>query len=169
MEIIGSGKYVRLVRRHGWECVERVNASGIVCMVPLTDDDKVVLIEQFRRPLNASVIEMPAGLVGDTTGNHAETVETAAQRELIEETGYQAKEFVLLIEGPPSAGLSSEIITFFLARGLTKVGSGGGDDTEDIIVHEIPVAQVHEWLEDKRRAGMMVDPKIYTGLYFLIR
>ena len=169
MEIIGSGQYVRLIKRHGWECVERINASGIVCMVPVTDDDKIVLIEQFRRPLDARVIELPAGLVGDIAGSHTESLETAAQRELIEETGYQAQEFTLLIKGPPSAGLSSEIITFYLARGLTRVGPGGGDQTEDIIVHEVPLPQVHDWLQEKHRANLLVDPKVYTGLYFLCR
>ncbi len=169
MEILGAGRFARLVRRGRWEWVERVNAGAIVCMVPVTAEGKVVLIEQFRTPLGMRVIEWPAGLVGDEAGAEEESLETAAQRELLEETGYQAGELIYLTEGPPASGLSSEVVTFFLAKGLKKVGEGGGDGNEDITVHELTMGQVHEWLEEKRAAGVMVDPKVYAGLYFLLR
>ena len=169
MEILASGRFVRLVSREGWECVERVNTSGIVCMVPVTEENEVVLVEQFRRPLGVRVIEWPAGLVGDNDQTQGEALETAARRELLEETGYEAKEFVYLTEGPPSSGLTSEVITFYLAKGLKKVADGGGESGEDIAVHKVPMKKVHDWLDEKRRAGVMVDPKVYTGLYFLTR
>ena len=51
--------------------------------------------------------------------------------------------------------------------GLTRVGDGGGDASENIVVHEVPLADVEEWLEGQRRAGKGVDLKIWAGMYFL--
>jgi ADP-ribose pyrophosphatase len=55
------------------------------------------------------------------------------------------------------------------ARGLTRVGPGGGDSTEEIIVHHVPRAGVAAWLADRAAAGYSLDPKLYAGLYFLER
>ncbi len=163
-EILWTGKYIRLVRRGRWEFVERINLSGIIAVAAITDDDKIVLVEQFRVPVNASVIELPAGLVGDVAGSEAEAMETAARREMIEETGYQVGELTLLYEGAASAGLSNEHISLFLARGLTKVGPGGGDESEDILVHEVPRGELVDWLGQRRREGKVVDIKVYLAL-----
>jgi ADP-ribose pyrophosphatase len=114
------------------------------------------------------VIELPAGLAGDVGGCEKETLSQAAQRELQEETGYECREMIQLTEGPPSSGLSSEIITFFEARGLRRTGSGGGHGGEKIIVHEVPLGQVDSWLHRITVEGILwVDPKVYTGLYFI--
>ncbi len=157
------GKYLRLLREGGWEYVERVGVIGIVAMIPVTDDGKIVLIEQFRAPVGKRVVEIPAGLVGDQPGS--ETPALAAKRELLEETGYKARRMKKVTEGPPSAGLSTEVVTFYLATGLTKVEDGGGDASEDIEIHEVLLDDVDAWL--KRRAkGRYIDPKVYTGLYF---
>ena len=163
-EILWTGKYIRLVRRGRWEFVERVNLSGIIAVVAVTDDDKIVLVEQFRVPVNAPVIELPAGLVGDVEGSEEEAMETAARREMIEETGYEPAVLTPLYEGAASAGLSNEHISLFLARGLKKVGSGGGDDSEDIIVHEVPRGELVDWLEARRREGKVIDIKVYLAL-----
>ncbi|HOD83649.1 MAG: ADP-ribose pyrophosphatase [Planctomycetes bacterium ADurb.Bin126] len=163
-EILWTGKYIRLMRRGRWEFVERVNLSGIIAVVALTDDDKIVLVEQFRVPVDASVIELPAGLVGDVAGSEEEAMETAARREMIEETGYQVAELTPLYEGAASAGLSNEHISLFLARGLTKVGPGGGDESEDIRVHEVPRGELATWLDARRREGKVIDIKVYLAL-----
>lgn len=169
-ETLGEGRFIRLVRSSdGWEHVERTNAHAIVAMVPVTDDGKLVLIEQYRAPVRSTVIEIPAGLVGDIEGEEDINLVDAARRELIEETGFDAAEFIYLTAGPPSPGLSTEHVTFYLARGLTRVGPGGGDDDETIVVHEIPAADVHGWLDEMRSSGHFVDPKVYTGLYFYER
>ena len=158
-----QGKYLRLLREDGWEYVDRVGVTGIVAMIPITDDSKIVLIEQFRAPVGKRVVEIPAGLVGDQPGSETPTL--AAKRELLEETGYKARRMKKVTEGPPSAGLSTEVVTFYLATGLTKVEDGGGDGSEDIEIHEVPLDDVDNWL--KRRAkGRYIDPKVYTGLYF---
>ena len=99
-------------------------------------------------------------------GQEDEAIAVTAKRELIEETGYGAAEVVYLTDGPLSAGLVNEIITLVRATGLRKVGPGGGDDTEDITVHTVPLADVTAWLEQMARGGALVDPKIYAGLFF---
>ncbi|MBN2531628.1 MAG: NUDIX hydrolase [Spirochaetales bacterium] len=162
-----KGKYLRLINSQGWEYVERSNCSGIVVIIAVTEDRKLLLVEQFRIPVQKSVIEFPAGLVGDLHENPNELLETAAKRELLEETGYKADHMDFILEGPPSAGLSSEIITFFYATGLQKITAGGGDHTESIKVYEIPLQEVSMFLCKKRKKGVLVDPKIYSGLYFL--
>jgi len=167
-EIIAESRFIRLVREGHWEYAERPHITGIVGMVAVTEEGKLLLVEQYRVPVKAPVIELPAGLVGDTPEFAGEPKEEAARRELLEETGYAAREMTFLCEGPPSAGMTGEVMTLYLARGLRREGAGGGDHTEEITVHEIPLAQVHPWLESRRRRGAMVDMRIYTALYFLL-
>jgi len=155
------------MRKGSWEFVERSNCSGVVIIVPVTDDGKIVLLEQFRVPVSAPVIEFPAGLVNDVKSSKPETDKTAARRELLEETGYTARRLVKVVDGPAGAGSSRGMMTMFLAFGLKKVGDGGGDETEFIESHEIALSRVHGWLERKKKEGCLVDLKIYTGLYFL--
>lgn len=168
-QILHQGKHIRLVRRGRWEYAERLRISGIVILVPVTDENRIVLVEQYRVPAGGCVLELPAGLVGDVPGRHRESLVTAAKRELIEETGYSARHMRFLTEGPPSVGISGEHVSFFLATGLRKVGPGGGDASEDIRVHEVPLRRVDAWLASRRRMGLIVDPKVYTGLYFLLK
>src|SRR3546814_20061374 len=81
---------------------------------------------------------MPAGLVGDDDAS--DTLESAARRELIEETGWDAARIDVLLVGPTTAGMSNERIAFARARDLPRVGDGGGVDDENITVHNIPRA-----------------------------
>jgi ADP-ribose pyrophosphatase len=167
LEVLLEGSHLRMVRRGKWEFVERVTAGGAVVIVAVTPSNKVILIEQSRPPVDARVIEFPAGLVGDRSAFEGEAVEIAAERELLEETGYAAEQMDVLSSGPPSPGLSNEMITFVRATGLRKVGEGGGVDGEEIEVHEVPVTHVGDFLRRASARGAMVDPKIYAGLYFL--
>ena len=166
-EIIAEGKFLRFMRRGHWEYVERRNISGIVGIVAVTSESKLLLVEQFRPPLQKNVIELPAGLAGDITGSEEELLAEAARRELLEETGYAAERFELLTEGAASAGLCDEIIGLFKASGLKKVTDGGGDHSERITVHEIPLSEVHPWLEQRHQSGTVIDLKVYAGLCFL--
>jgi len=165
-QILAEGRHIHLVRRRGWEYAERPGTTGIVAILAITDENQLILVEQYREPLRKPVIELPAGLADDVHGGEAEALATAAQRELLEETGYQAEELVYLTEGPPSAGLSDEVITFFRATSLRKVGDGGGVGRESIKVHEVPLADAASWLQGAAARGLLVDPKVYTGLYF---
>lgn len=165
--ILYQGKYLDLVCEDHWEYVRRKNCSGIVVVVAMTTDEKVLLVEQFRRPVQAQVIEWAAGLVNDRKSHDPETLETAARRELLEETGYEAGRMKFLVEGPVSSGLSTEVVTFYQALDLAKKHDGGGDASESITVHEIPFREVESWLHEMKEKGCLVDPKVYTGLYFL--
>ena len=117
--------------------------------------------------MRGRAIEIPAGLIGDIAGQEDESITLAAQRELLEETGYEAQQWDIVTAGPNSPGLSDEVVYLVVARNLRKVGAGGGDGTESIVVHEVPVAEVHPWLETRRQQGLAIDPKIYAGLFFL--
>jgi len=165
--IISEGRFIRFLIEDGWEYVERNNCSGIVVIVALTADNKVLFTEQYRLPVKARAIEFPAGLVNDGVSKAHESFKDAARRELLEETGYEAKEIKKLIRGPISSGLTSETITFLMAKKLKKVSAGGGDETESIKVHEVPLTSAEKWLKNMEKKGCVVDPKVYAGLYFL--
>jgi len=164
--VLAEGKHLRLVARDGWEWVERRNAENIVVIVPVTSDRRLVLIEQYRVPVGAPVIELPAGLVGDRPGAEQEKLLEAARRELLEETGYVSDRWHYLLEGPSSTGLTSEGYTLFLAAEARRVGDGGGDESEEIHVHAQPLEQIESWLGDRRREGKPVDPKVQLGIFF---
>lgn len=166
LTLLHAGKYVRLLRKGRWEYVERTNASGVVAIVAVTDEDELLLVEQFRAPVSARVIELPAGLAGDIAGQEDEDLAIAATRELEEECGYTAASMKRLLVGPVSAGLCNEVITLFQASGVRRIGEGGGDASEDIVVHVVPRAEVAEWLTAANARGVLVDPKVYAALYF---
>ncbi|MGB7757191.1 MAG: NUDIX hydrolase [Salinisphaera sp.] len=169
IEILYEGDYLRLQRTGTWEFVERINARGAVVIVAVTPDDELLMVEQPRPALGGPVLELPAGLVGDIAGEEDEALTVAAARELEEETGYRPARLEYMTGGPPSAGLSGETLWFYRARDLERVGAGGGDDSEDITVHAIALDDVDRWLAAREAEGLPVDPKIYTGLYFIRR
>jgi len=162
-----AGKWLTLKARGRWEFVERNSRGGAVIIVAVTPQDRVLFVEQFRTAINAYTIEMPAGLVGDLAHASDEDFKQAACRELIEETGYACACVVHLHSGPSSAGMSTEMMHFVRALDLKRVGEGGGDDTENIIVHEVPREQAGEWLRGKAGEGYSIDPKLFAGLWFL--
>lgn len=165
-ETVREGKFLRFVLttyidssgiQRDWESFERVNCKGIVVIVPLTDNNELLLTRQFRPPLGGYVIEFPAGL-----NDKGETLEEAARRELIEETGYSVEKMIFLTEGPVSSGASGEILTAFLARGLNFQGIGERDETEDIEVLRVPASETDSLLSSLRSEGNYVDLKIYS-------
>ena len=164
--IIHEGKYLRMLERGTWEYVERTHAGGLAAIIiAVTPEDKVVFVEQFRVPLQAATIEMPAGLVGDI---HAgESIEVSAIRELEEETGWTAEHAEVLMIGPTSSGMASEKIAFVRATGLTRIGAGGGDGDEDITVHEVPRTEAAAWLVQKMAEGYELDAKLWAGLWMI--
>ena len=166
--VLGQGRFARLLSYCGWEWVERTNTSAAAVIVAITPERQLLLVEQYRIPLGRRVIELPAGLVGDLAENRQEGMMEAARRELLEETGYDAGAIGYLLEGPTTPGLANEVYTLLMARDVRKVGPGGGDSTEDIRVHLVPLDGIEAWLESKRHKGLMVSPKIYTALYFAI-
>lgn len=162
-----NGTWLRLKRRGRWEYAERTNPGGGVMIIAVTPEEKIIFVEQFRPALERMTIEMPAGLVGDNPESAAESAIEAAHRELIEETGYAAARIDFIMAGPTSAGMSNEILAFVRARDLSRVHGGGGDESEDITVHEVARAEAARWLVEKMASGYSVDPKMFAGLYFL--
>jgi ADP-ribose pyrophosphatase len=167
-EILYEGDWLRLVRRGKWEACERTHADGMaVIVIAVTPGDEVLFVEQYRVPLQARTIEMPAGLVGDDPGE--DTLEDAARRELVEETGWEPGTVEVLLVGPTSSGMSNERIAFVRARDLRQVGEGGGVDSEDITVHAVPRAQAPAWLMRKQDEGYELDLKLWAGLWMIER
>lgn len=163
-ELIYEGPWLRMLRRGRWEYVERTNGRGMaVIVIALTPEDELLLIEQFRVPLQSSAIELPAGLVGDE--DDADTLVAAAHRELVEETGWAASDMDVLLSGPTSAGMSNERIAYVRATGLRKVGPGGGVEGEQITVHAVPLDEVPGWLQRRMEQGCEVDLKLWGGLW----
>ncbi len=93
-------------------------------------------------------------------------MEAAARRELLEETGYEAGRMERLFEGVSSAGLSDEKMTFFRATDLRKTDLGGGDASEEIVVHEVPADRLPAWLTERAARGVLIDLKVYSALPF---
>ncbi|MCS7215346.1 MAG: NUDIX hydrolase [Thermodesulfovibrio sp.] len=169
-DILWQGRYLRIVLlsyedSHGnirkWEAVERINCNGIVIVIPITRDREFVFIRQFRPIIGGYVIEFPAGL-----NDKKESLIEVAKRELIEETGYTSDEFVFLAEGPVSSGLSSEVITVFIAKNVRKapddlIKNYPPDETENIEVMKIPVDEALERLHKFREEGYYLDLKIF--------
>ena len=164
---IANTPYLRLIDRGGWSFVQRTTGVGVVAIIAVTKENKLLLVEQHRPPLNQSVLELPAGLVGDLADQPQENLEQAAKRELVEEVGYQATTWSEWVTVASSAGLTDECVTLFFAKDLEKVGPGGGDANEKIIVHEIPLSQIDDYLEERVETGTLLDGRVYAAIYFL--
>ncbi|MEP7184770.1 MAG: NUDIX hydrolase [Rhodanobacter sp.] len=167
VETLYEGKWLSLRRRGRWEYVERNNPGGAVIILAVTPLDKVLFVEQYRVAIRQKTIEMPAGLVGDLIDQAGEGPLLAAQRELEEETGYRCRQIEFVHRGPSSSGMSTEMITFVRARDLEKVGPGGGDESENIVVHEVPRTEAGVWLFARAAEGYSIDPKLFAGLWFI--
>lgn len=166
-ELLGSGRYLRLIREGHWEFAQRTHSADAVMIAALTSDDRVILVEQYRVPMHARVLEFPAGLVGDDPRHVGEPLEETARRELLEETGYEASSMTPVFTGACSAGLSDEMVTFFVATGLSRRTKGGGVDGEQIQVHEVPWSDFPGWLRARMKQGVRADARLFTGIYWL--
>jgi ADP-ribose pyrophosphatase len=157
-DTVWEGKYLKVTKQGTWEYVSRTRGVTAAVIVAI-DAGHVLLVEQYRVPLGASCIELPAGLVGDETAGEA--IAAAAIRELEEETGYRAEHMVDLGRFHASPGMSSEAFTLLRAEGLTRVGAGGGVGAhEEIEVHRVALDAVPAFLAARRAAGACADAKL---------
>ena len=165
LETLFETRWLRLHRIGHWDFVVRPHSENCVGILAITPEDEIILVEQFRIPIQKHVIEIPAGIVGDEPEFLGESLASTAARELLEETGYRAGKIEKLIATPTSAGLTSEFIHLFHATELTRENEGGGTGVEDITVHHVPLTKLRDWLHDQEAAGKVVDFKIHAALW----
>jgi ADP-ribose pyrophosphatase len=160
---LARGRHLALVRRGTWEYATRPGIAEVVLVVAVTAAGELVLVEQHRPPLGRPVLELPAGLAGDREDDPGETVLAAAARELEEETGFRAAALRVIARGPTSPGVTDEVMSVVRATGLERVGPGGGDASESITVHLVPLAELDEHLARFERTGGAVDLKVHAA------
>ena len=139
------------------EVIRHVGAVGIV---PLTDDGKVIVERQFRYPLNRVITEIPAGKLDSFTEDRL----SAAKRELEEETGYTATEWIDLGDYYPAAAYCDERITLYLARNLSQ-GQRHLDEDEFLNFEAVPLAELVEQIMD----GTITDGKTQVAILKVAR
>jgi ADP-ribose pyrophosphatase len=160
-ETVWEGRFLAAKRRGKWEYVSRTRGVSAAVILAI-DEGHAILVEQYRAPLQKMCIELPAGLVGDET--EGEETETAAIRELEEETGYRAERVADLGRYFASPGMSSEGFALLRAEGLTRTGEGGGVAGEDIVVHRVRLDEVAAFVAAKRAQGAAIDAKLLVLL-----
>lgn len=157
------GNFLHVVRdtvrlpNDGQATREYVLHPGAVMVVGLLDDGRVVLERQFRYPMQAVMIEFPAGKLDAGEGSLA-----CARRELLEETGYSAREWAFAGRLAPTIAYSDEVIDIWFARGLT-LGERRLDDGEFLDVFSATPAELHTWCFD----GTVIDSKTLIGSMWL--
>jgi ADP-ribose pyrophosphatase len=136
---------------------EYVKHPGAVVVIPVLDDGKLLLERQFRYPLGRTMLELPAGKI-----DPGELVENTAKRELLEETGFVAKQWRHLGVMHPCVGYSDERIEIFLARELVQHGEQNLDQGEFIDVLKLTLEEAVAAV----RAGEITDTKTITALFW---
>ena len=138
-------KTVRSPRTGAIKAVQALQFHDWVLVLALTPQEKVVMVRQFRHGTEQICLELPGGLVdsGD------DSPELSAQRELLEETGYQANEVRFLGECRPQPAILTNKCLFYLAQGVVRIQSQDLDEGEDIEILEVPLKEI----PDKIRIG----------------
>lgn len=161
-ETLYSGKIVDLelqrVRLPDGRCSKReiVRHAAAVAVLAIDDDENVYLVEQFRKPIDSLILEIPAGHV-----EKGEDPSYTALRELQEETGIVAGEITLLNKYFSSPGFTDEIIYFFMAKKLTQ-STQSLDKDEFINVKKLPFEELLKMARENRLA----DGKTVLATYF---
>ena len=131
-----------------------IGHKGAAAVVPVREDGKLLMVRQWRNALDRYTLEIPAGKLD----SKAEDRLQAAKRELEEETGLRAKEWVKLADMAAAAAYTDEIVSIYLARGLEK-GEAHLDDDEFLRVVKMPLRE----LCDMAAAGKIQDSKTLCG------
>lgn len=159
-----EGRFLSLREIDDWEFATRPNATAVVGILAMTPEKEVILVEQYRRPVQARVLEICAGLVGDEPDFEDESLADTARRELLEETGYVSDQVTHLLSSPTSAGMTDEITHLFFAENATKSGPGGGVDGENITTHLVPFDELSGFFKNCENEGILIDFKIHAAL-----
>lgn len=138
---------------------ELVKHPGAVAVIAITDDNKLVMVEQYRKPLEKVIVEIPAGKL-----EKGEEPALCARRELEEETGYDCESLELVSSFYTSPGFADEIIHVYVAKGLTKKENAAGlDEDEFVNVLEITLDEALEFIKEQR----IFDAKTIFGVQYL--
>jgi ADP-ribose pyrophosphatase YjhB (NUDIX family) len=124
-------------------------------VVAVTPDDDVVLVWQYRFGTGALSLEIPGGVV-----EAGEPAAVAAQRELREETGYEAESFEPLLVVEPNPAIQSNRCTTFVARGARRTGSPAFDAQEELETALVPVARIADLLD----GGQVTHALVHSAL-----
>lgn len=136
---------------------EYIRHPGAVVVLPILDNGEIVLERQHRYPLSRDFIEVPAGKIDPGEGTLA-----CAQRELLEETGYVARDWQYVTTVYPCIGYADERLVYYLARGLEYRGHQRDED-EFLEVFSLPFDEAMAML----RSGEICEVKTVTGLFWL--
>ena len=127
---------------------EIIKHPGSVAIIPILDNNTIILIEQYRSALEKVILEIPAG-----TLDHSEKPEDCARRELLEETGYQARNFRKLLASYTTPGYSDEEMHFYLATELTYKGARPEED-ENIRTRMIKLDEINRMIKNEEIKDM---------------
>lgn len=125
---------------------EIIKHPGAVAIIPITDDGKIVFVEQYRKPLEKSIVEIPAGKLETD-----EKPETTALRELEEETGYSAEQLTYITSFYTSPGFADEIMYIYLAKQLKPLAKPvAGDEDEFVETVTLSLAEAKKYVNKQR-------------------
>ena len=134
---------------------EVIRHIGAVCVIPVTENNEVIVERQYRYPIDRVITEIPAGKLDSREEDRL----SAIRRELLEETGYTADEWISLGDFHPAPAYSDEYISMYMARGLHP-GQRHLDEDEFLDVMTVPLAEL---VEDVM-AGRISDAKTQTAV-----
>lgn len=162
-EIVFKGKFLRVRRDYNeraiWESVEIGDHTKTAVVIALTEDNEILLEKHYRFPLDKYVIELPAGLVDNN-----EEPEECARRELLEETGYEAKDLVFLFKGVICQGLTKMEAYYFYAPDVKMAARQNLEPTEEIEIIKVPWASVDEYLFNLPE-HIVLGANVLSGIY----
>ncbi|MEO2074330.1 MAG: NUDIX hydrolase [Bacillus sp. (in: firmicutes)] len=125
---------------------EIIKHPGAVAILAITDDQKIVMVEQFRKALERTIVEIPAGKL-----EKEEEPSLCARRELEEETGYECENLDLLTSFYTSPGFADEIVHVYLATGLTKKeNSAALDEDEFVNLEELTLEEALRYVKEQK-------------------
>jgi len=146
-----------------YEVITRKNIDNIITVLPITKDNKIVVIEEFRIPINDTVIWSPAWLCD----KQWETIEDAARRELYEETWYKPWKMIPAFRTPTSSGMTDEVIDCYIATECEKVTDILTlDNAEDIRVMEIDMRNFNDFIMNYIARWWLVDSKMLGMIWY---